>query len=146
MEDIEIDGGLSIDIKPKNGCIESKNIIECEIEFMFDYDSLDMGHYVLKSKLYKDNIKGIYEINGEQNEFEASIRFYKEIQKIIDKNHLITLNGMVKNRCGLPEFFGSYMSVLYKSNECLYFKDNEDNHLGFEICMEFINLFKKYCK
>ena len=84
MEDIEIDGGLSIDIKPKNGCIESKNIIECEIEFMFDYDSLDMGHYVLKSKLYKDNIKGIYEINGDQKEFEASIRFYKEITSIFN--------------------------------------------------------------
>ena len=111
---------------PKN--IQSSTITEFSTHF-FVYDTEDdslSGNYyfILKSNNGKLTLKEDSKYGIEE---EITPDVFDKIQRIIERNNLVKLNGTDKITHGLPvEYQPCYLNAVYDSGEKLYFSMNND--------------------
>ena len=103
--------------------IESKEIVEFSARF-FVFDDFDSSH----GSLYRYEITsadGVYTLSEKRRyriETEISENNLADVQALIEKNNLASLNGIHSQTDGLPaEYQPCYLDVLYASGETLSF-------------------------
>ena len=138
----DIDGGTHIkrnENLPKT--IQSTEITNFEVEFSLtcfidsnDPDKDWNGHFLLSCKLQDGKVccrychTKRYEGNLDFT-FEAQPDFLTELEKIVREEDIAKFNGYSSITSGLPDMFGSSVSVDYASGEYIYTCDNQDIHL-----------------
>lgn len=139
-----MDGG-QVDYTDENApkVINSKDIDEFSTHFYVG-DSLNTaynGFYEIEIK-EKDGKYNLKESKTFKIKETISSEELSKIQEIIDKYELVKFNGIDKVTSGLPYEYGPMaISVKYKSNEALYFRQNNDPDC--EWTKEFVKCIKE---
>ena len=137
-EDIEVDGGTNSTINneaPKS--IDSTDIVFFECEFGLDSYVLEEtedddfnGFFRLSVKLVDGEVKGKYTHSTRwdrvDKEFTADKAFLTTLGQIVKEEEFAKTNGIVSRTSGLPDFFGSELTVDYATGEHIYSSDNQE--------------------
>ena len=153
-EDIEIDGGTTTsNSQDVSKSIDSIDIVYFECEFALDSYILDEsdddfnGFFHLTAKLVDDVVHGKYDHltrwGRVEKEFKADAAFLSNLGIIVKDEKFAQTNGIVSRTSGLPDFFGSELTVDYATGEHIYSYNNQDILLSIDGLRKVKNLFDK---
>jgi len=150
-ETVECDGGVVTHFDtdaPKT--IESTEITVFKCEFSLidagEPDELGNAVYTLEAYVKDGVVAGSIESYDRYSSrmnatFETDITFMEKLQEIAVKYSLAELNGQHYKVSGLPEMYGSKLSVEYASGESIYAYNNQSRFLSYECMKELVDLF-----
>ena len=139
MRDVPMPGGTTNHSYQAPKTIHSSTITEFSTHFFVydpEDDSLSGNYYFILKKsndgklMLKEDYKyGIVE--------EVTPDVFDKIQKIIERNNLVKLNGTDRITHGLPvEYQPCYLSAVYDSGEKLYFSMNNEPRASWALELE----------
>lgn len=152
----ESDGGVRKHVDtdaPK--AIVSEQIIAFETTFstvaLAEDAEFESGVYTLSARLVYGAVRGEYKLrtrcgDGEQFEFRQSHVFLEKLQSIVKEYDLAKYNGIYTRISGLPDMYGTKISIVYASGERIDAGDNQDNFLSPNAMKELVNIFLKQYK
>lgn len=107
-----------------------------------DEELLTESVYTFTAERDGDIVRCTGEIRGgKTNSFTADLSFLDALQDIIVRYDLVRQNGITEITSGLPDDFGSMLSVLYASGESIYFHDNSEPMLSLDVVKELVVLY-----
>ncbi len=145
----EVDGGVRQEIvedAPKV-IVSAEPISFCAVisTLSLTDERLPRSVYELEATLKEGKVYGSYKsrIKDGKVDFEAEATFMNELHSVILRHDLAQNNGYSYRVSGLPDMYGSTLSVEYASGESLYFSNNQSMIIPLEAAIEFIMLFEE---
>ena len=111
---------------------------------LIDEDELERSVFTLKAEITNGIVKASYKSRNEGFAFTALPSFMEELQTVIADYDFAQFNGITYHVSGLPDMFGSSVSVSYESGEHIYSSNNQDCFIPVEAMKKLIKLYKKY--
>lgn len=155
-DDREVEGGsyTNVDKKaPTEIVSEEIDSFSCEVytnAFSKLDDGLDWGKYVFKVNRDEESgrLTGTYSFTDSHDNlirpefaFEPDGEFLKRVDQIIKDSNIVKINGTHHKTNGIPDEFGSDISVKYSSGEYISCSDNQSSQIGCGIIKAFNDLF-----
>ncbi len=149
------DGGIthhqSGDDAPKY--IESDEIVSFRCEESFFASPNEIGVfagrvYTMTAVKENDAVHGKFEWrdrdgNGEVSSFTADDSFLTALQSIVKQHDFAQYNGFLHTASGLPDHYGTRLTVEYASGEQIYAHDNQSGILPLDASKDLIALFEQ---
>ncbi|MBQ4647724.1 MAG: hypothetical protein IJB76_01020 [Clostridia bacterium] len=111
---------------------------------LIDEDELERSVFTLKAEITNGIVKASYKSRNEGFAFTALPSFMEELQTVIADYDFAQFNGITYHVSGLPDMFGSSVSVSYESGEHIYSANNQDCFIPVEAMKKLMELYKKY--
>ena len=155
-DDREVEGGsyTNVDKKaPTEIVSEEITSFSCKVytnAFSELDEGLDWGKYEFKVSRDEETGKytGTYSFTDSHADlirpeftFEPDGEFIKKVDQIIKDSNIVKINGTHHKTNGIPDEFGSDISVKYSSGEYISCSDNQSSQIGCSIIKEFNDLF-----
>ena len=155
-DDREVEGGSYTDVDKKAPTeIVSEEItsFSCKVytnAFSELDEGLDWGKYEFKVSRDEETGKytGTYSFTDSHADlirpeftFEPDGEFLKKVNQIIKDSNIVKINGTHHKTNGIPDEFGSDISVKYSSGEYISCSDNQSSQIGCGIIKAFNDLF-----
>ena len=158
-KDDDIEGGVktynSGNDSPKT--VESTEIIsfECEVSLysvvLENESELEGRNYKFSAVLNNEKVDCSIKWRdrageGDKRTFTADLSFMTKIHQIVSKYDFAQYNGFISKVSGLPDMYGSFVSIEYASGEKIYAYNNQDVFIPFEAVEELVEVFSSYNK
>ena len=150
----EVDGGREDFSTQAKTRIESQDIVKFEICFSLepfeDSTKIDVGLYTLKAVLSDNKVMLVYDFINRMKDYtlKKTIKnsFLKKLQNIVSENDFAKFNGKSFYTSGLPDMYGCECSIIYLSDETIYFSNNDESFLNLNQLEEVESLFRNEFK